>query len=164
MSRTLPRKPFALAVLAALGTVAVLTATAAHAQLGFGYQLPKDDFVWNWGRSEEGINRSFEDFNVHGNEGGFQCELTGKVGLSGRMSDADVRALEEALRTRLDFIYAVSNYMNELDRQNLIEWARLDCDKFDPQPSTEDEKAEREAKAKEKMQREIERRRAREHE
>jgi hypothetical protein len=77
------------------------------------------------------------------------------------LSPSDIRALEEQLRGRLDFIYAVSNYMNEFERQNLIEWARLSCEKFEPEPSTEEEKAARESKAKDKMQREIERRRAR---
>ena len=157
MSRSLPRRLFAPA---ALATITVLSAHAAHAQFGF-YQLPKDDFVWNWGRNSEGANTRFEDFSVSGSEAGFRCELTGKTGFSGRMSPNDIRALEEELRTRLDFIYAVSNYMNELERQNLIDWARLSCEKYEAEPSTEEEKVERESRAKEKMQREIERRRAR---
>jgi hypothetical protein len=163
MSRSLPGRPFALASLAAIAATAVLATTGAHAQFGgFGYTLPKDDFVWNWGRNREGANTAFEDFSVHGGEGGFTCELTGKVGFSGRMSRDDIRALEEELRRRMDFIYAASAYMNNLDQQNLIEWARLDCDKLEAAPSTAEEKAERESRAKEKMQKEIERRRARE--
>jgi hypothetical protein len=158
MSRSLPRRLFAPA---ALATITVLIAPAAHAQFGF-YQLPKDDFVWNWGRNSEGANTRFEDFSVSGGEAGFRCELTGKTGFSGRMSPTDIRALEEELRSRLDFIYAAANYMNELERQNLIDWARLSCEKYEAAPSTEEEKAERESRAKEKMQREIERRRARE--
>jgi hypothetical protein len=156
MSRSLPRRLFAPAALAA---ITVLTAQAANAQ--FGYQLPKDDFVWNWGRNAEGANTRFEDFSVSGGEAGFRCELTGKTGFSGRMSPSDIRALEEELRTRLDFIYAAANYMNELERQNLIDWARLSCEKYEAAPSTEEEKAERESRAKQKMQREIERRRER---
>jgi hypothetical protein len=62
----------------------------------------------------------------------------------------------------MDFIYAAATYMNDLvDVQRAISWARLECEKFEPTPSTEEEKAEREARAKEKMQKEIERRRAR---
>jgi hypothetical protein len=154
---SLPGTPFTLA---ALATIAALAESAAHAQ--FGYTLPKDDFIWNWGRNPEEIATRFEDFSVTGGEAGFRCELTGKVGFSGRLSPSDIRALEEELRTRLDFIYAAARYMNDLDRQNLIEWARLACEKPEPTPSTEEEKAEREARAKDKMQREIERRRARE--
>lgn len=157
MSRSTPRRPVALA---ALALIAGFAASIAHAQ--FGYTLPKDDFVWNWGRNPEEANTRFEDFSVSGGEAGFRCELTGKVGLSGRMSASDIRALEEALRARLDFIYAASNYMNQLERENLIDWARLACEKPEAAPSTEEDKAERESRAREKMQREIERRRARE--
>jgi hypothetical protein len=148
--------------LAGLAAITALTASAAYAQ--FGYTLPKNDFVWNWGRNPEGLNTKFEDFSIHGSEAGFQCELIGKAGLSGRFSQSDIRQLEETLRARMDFIYAVSTYMNDLDRQNLIDWARLSCDKQEAKELTEDEKAAREARAKEKMQREIDRRRAREHE
>jgi hypothetical protein len=159
-----PGRLFALALPAALAALAVLATTGVQAQFpGFGYSLPKDDFVWNWGRNPEGANTTaFTDFEVRGGEGGFQCELTGKVGFSGRLSRDDIRALEDELRRRMDFIYAAATYMSEFDRQNLIEWARLDCDKFEAEPSTAEEKAEREARAKEKMQKEIERRRARE--
>jgi len=150
-----------LAVIAALAMLGALSAASANAQ--FGYQLPKGNFVWNWGRSGEDANTRFEDFYVTGNEDGFQCELKGKVGASGRMSQNDIKALEEALRVRLDFIYAASNYMNELEQQRVIEWARLSCEKPVATPSTDEEKAEHEARAKEKMQREIDRRRARQH-
>jgi hypothetical protein len=143
-----------------VGALALLAAASAAAQLGF-YQLPNQDFVWNWGRLGEGAAQRFEDFSVTGGEAGFQCELKGSVSPSGRLSPSDVRALENELRSRMDFIYASASYMNELDAQNLIDWARLECDKFEPTPSTPEQKAEREAKAREKMQREIERRRAR---
>jgi hypothetical protein len=156
MSHSLPRRPLTFASVALFGAFA---AGAAHAQ--FGYTLPKGNFVWNWGRNPEGLNTRFEDFSVTGFEAGFQCELTGKAGLSGRLSPSDIRQIEETLRARSDFIYAASTYMNDLDRQNLIDWARLACDKPEPKESTAEEKAEHETRAKEKMQREIDRRRAR---
>jgi hypothetical protein len=135
--------------------------TLAQAQLGM-YQLPKDDFIWNWGRTGEASRTAFEDFEVRGGELGFSCVLTGGVGASGRLSPSDIRELENTLRSRMDFIYAAATYMNDLvDVQRAISWARLKCEKFEPTPSTEEEKAEREARAKEKMQKEIERRRAR---
>jgi hypothetical protein len=153
------RTGFAVGALASL-----LGFGAGPASAQFGYTLPKDDFVWNWGRGgEDAANRGFEDFDVRGGEQGFNCELTGKVGLSGRMSQNDIKALEDQLRARLDFIYAAATYMRELEQQHLIDWARLACDKYEAAPSTEEEKAEREAKAKEKMQREIDRRRERQH-
>jgi hypothetical protein len=161
MSRSTFRNTRVVAALAALAALAAWAAAPAHAQ--FGYNLPKDDFIWNWGRSAgENASTGFEDFSIRGGESGFNCELTGKVGPSGRMSTNDVRALEEELRTRMDFIYAAATYMNQLEAQNLIDWARLKCDKPEATPSTAEDKAERESRAKEKMQREIERRRARE--
>ncbi len=157
MSRAPLRRPLGAAALALL-----LGFAAGPAGAQFGYSLPKDDFVWNWGRGgEEAAQRGFEDFEVRGGEDGFNCLLTGKVGLSGRMTQNDVQALEDALRARLDFIYASATYMNELEQQHLIDWARLACDKPEATPSTEEEKAEREARAKEKMQKEIDRRRER---
>ena len=81
---------------------------------------------------------------------------------SSRYTPQDMRALESELRGRLDFIYAASNTMNQLDQQLQLDWARLSCAMPKDKESTPEEKAEREAKAKEKMQREIERRRERE--
>jgi hypothetical protein len=159
MRRSQPRRCTTLAALAGGGLLAALAALPAAAQ--FGYSLPKDDFTWNWGRGGEGVSQNFEDFNVYGTEAGFRCQLTGRVGPAGRMSASDIRALEEELRSRLDFIYAAATYMNELEAQRLIDWARLACEKPEATPSTEEEKAERESRAREKMQREIERRRAR---
>jgi hypothetical protein len=159
MRRSIRRTAPALVKLAAIA-IGGLATPAAYSQ--FGYSLPKDDFVWNWGRNREGANTAFEDISVSGNEAGFRCELTGKTGFGGRLSPSDIRALEEELRSRLDFIYAAATYMNDLEARNMIEWARLACEKYEAAPSTEEEKAERESRAKEKMQREIERRRARE--
>ncbi len=39
-----------------------------------------------------------------------------------------------ALNQRLDFIYAVSEAMNELERERDLDWAVLDCKKFEPGP------------------------------
>ena len=61
----------------------------------------------------------------------------------------------------LDFIYATSQYMNSLEYQRALDWATLDCKKYEPEPASPEEQAERENDAREKMLRELERRRAR---
>jgi hypothetical protein len=76
------------------------------------------------------------------------------------MTPTQIRQFEDALRARLDFIYATSNYMNQLDQQRELDWAKLSCAKPEATPATAQEKAKSEAKAREKMQKEIERRRA----
>ncbi len=150
-------KRFAL-VAAAAAAVAGLAASSVHAQFG-NYQLPQNDFVWNWGANPD-RQIGFEDFTVTGGEGGFHCELKGKVNPGSEMTPSQLHQLEDALRARLDFIYASSNYMNQLDQQRELDWAKLSCAKAEPTPATAQEKADREAKAREKMQREIDRRRA----
>jgi len=149
--------PRALAPITA-AAIAVLTATAAHAQFGY-YQLPKNDFTWNWGDAERKAGK-FEDFMVNGSEGGFNCELTGKLSGASRMTPSDLHTLEDQLRSRLDFIYASSSVMNQLDQSRDLDWARLQCAKPEAKPLSSQEKADKEAKAREKMQREIDRRRA----
>jgi hypothetical protein len=116
-------------------------------------------FVWNWGNVEK-TGAKFEDFTVNGGEGGFNCELKGKLWGVSRMTTTDLHTLEDQLRSRIDFIYASSNTMNELDRNGDLEWGRLACSKMQPKQLTDQEKADREAKAREKMQREVDRRRA----
>jgi hypothetical protein len=130
----------------------------AAAQLGM-YTLPKNDFVWRWGN--ENRQRPTGDFSARGGEAGFQCELVGDLGPGSQLSPIEVREFENNLSTRLDFIYAAATTMNELDFQNDLDWAVLTCARAKSTPSTEEEKAENEARAREKMQKEIERRRAR---
>jgi hypothetical protein len=148
-------KRFALIAVAA---VAALAARSAHAQFGY-YQLPQNDFVWKWGVNAD-RQFGFEDFMVTGGEGGFHCELKGKMSGGSQMTSAQLKQLEEQLRARIDFIYASSNYMNQLDQQRELDWAQLSCAKPQATPATAEEKAAKEAKAREKMQKEIERRRA----
>jgi hypothetical protein len=148
-------KRIALFAAIALGGLA---AGSAHAQFGY-YQLPQNDFVWNWGVNPD-RQIGFEDFTVTGGEGGFHCELKGKMSGGSTMTPTQIHQLQDTLRARLDFIYASSQYMNQLDQQRELDWARLSCMKPEATPATAQEKADREAKAREKMQKEIERRRA----
>jgi hypothetical protein len=149
--------PKQLALLAA-AAVAGLAASSAHAQLGY-YQLPQNDFVWNWGTNPD-KQIGFEDFDVTGGEGGFHCELKGKMSPGSTLTPTQVHQLQDALRARLDFIYATSTYMNQLDQQRELDWAKLSCAKPEPTAQSAQEKADKEAKAREKMQKEVERRRA----
>jgi hypothetical protein len=125
------------------------------------YTLPRDDFVWHWG--EVNLERRFgtADIEIHGSEAGFTCDLTARMRPSSSLSLPEIRELEMELRGRLDFIYAVSETMNNLEYARALDWATLDCEKFDPQPSDPETRAERESEAREKMMRELERRRAR---
>jgi hypothetical protein len=144
----------------ALGAALFAAAAPAPAQLGF-YQLPKDDFVWNWGNTREDVQRGFADLDLQGNEAGFRCELTARLRASGTLSQPEIRQLENDLRARLDFIYAASEAMSYLERMSSLDWGRLDCKKPGAAVTDEEESAERESRARDKMQREIERRRAR---
>lgn len=142
------------------GIVTVLTAgDIAPARAQFGYTLPQSDFVWRWGN--ENRQRGFGDLSVSGSEAGFNCDLVADFGPGSRYSVTDVNQIENELRVRLDFIYAATTLMNQLDLQNDLDWAVLTCTKPQAAPVTPEEKAENEARAREKMQREIERRRAR---
>ena len=146
--------------LAAAIAVWLSAAPETRAQLGL-YQLPKDDFQWNWGDGGLDRRRGAPDISIHGGEGGFNCELTARTRASSTLTQAEIRDLENQLRTALDFIYATSNAMNYLEQTRTLDWATLDCKRFQATPLNADEKAEREAEAREKMLRELERRRAR---
>lgn len=142
------------------GIVTVLTAGGVlPARAQFGYNLPQNDFVWRWG--DEKRQRGIGDLSVSGSEAGFNCDLVADLGPGSRYTVNEVRQLENELRTRLDFIYAATTLMNQLDLQNDLDWAVLTCMKPQAAPLTPEQKAENEARAREKMQREIERRRAR---
>jgi hypothetical protein len=142
------------------GLLGALCLGPAAAQFGL-YQLPTNDFIWRWGQSrEDGKQTGFPDLDLQGSEGGFQCHLTARLRASLSMSTSDMRQLESDLRTRLDFIYAVSQEMNYLDQMHSLDWATLDCKHPEQTPLSEEKKAERESAAREKMLRELERRRA----
>jgi hypothetical protein len=150
-----------IAPLAAALGLQLLSATSANAQLPF-YTLPKDDFIWNWGDSGfEDRRRGSADIEISGNESFFRCDLTARMRPSSSLSPTDIRAIEQDLQTKLDFIYAVSEAMNYLEFNRSLEWATLDCKKYEAGPSDPEEKANRENDAREKMLRELERRRAR---
>ena len=101
------------------------------------------------------------DIEMSGGEGQFRCELKAQMRASSTMTPTDYRNLEQQLSTRLDFIYATSEAMNTLEYQRVLDWATLDCKKYQPPERTPEEKATREQEAREKMLRELERRRER---
>ena len=148
-----------IAAAAALVAAVIGYAGAAHAQPPFGYQLPSTDFMWRWGR--ESSRQRLEDIHANGNEAGFRCELIAALSPATHYTTTEVRQIEQDLGTRMDFIYAATTLMNQLDATNQLDSATLTCARPKPTPSTEEEKAENEQRAKEKMQKEVERRRAR---
>jgi hypothetical protein len=131
------------------------------AQIPGLYSLPTTDFVWNWGDTNLERRRGAADITMHGGEAQFNCELNATMRPSSTMSTPEFRALEQQLSTRLDFIYAVSQTMNNLEYQHVLEWATLDCKKYTPEEKSAEERATREEEAREKMLRELEKRRER---
>ena len=144
-----------------LAAAAILPHLAADAQVF--YTLPKDDFVWNWGtRGGEAQQIGMADIEVRGGESFFECDLTARMRPSSARSPSQMRELEMELRQRLDFIYAVSEYMNYLEQTRELDWARLDCKRQgDDAERTPEERASRESEARAKMLRELEKRRER---
>ena len=137
-----------------------LAPVAVHAQ--FGWMLPSNNFTWTWGTADaEERSRGNPDFNVNGHDQGFECDLTAKLHPSSTMSISDVRDAEMQLRQAFEFVRTAAEYMQYLDQQRDIDWAILDCKQPEPEQVSDEEKLEREAKARERMQREVERRRAR---
>jgi hypothetical protein len=125
------------------------------------YSLPQSDFIWNWGTTDLERRRGSADIEVNGGEAQFRCELSAQMRPSSTMTETELRQLEQDLTTRLDFIYATSEAMNYLENQRVLEWAVLDCKKYQAAERTPEEKATREEEAREKMLRELERRRER---
>lgn len=147
-------------LIAAIGAQAFSVSETA-AQVPGLYSLPKSDFVWTWGDTNLERRRGAADISMNGNEAQFHCELNATMRPSSTMSTTDFRALEQQLSTRLDFIYAVSQTMNNLEYQHILDWATLDCKEYTPEEKTAEERAQREEEAREKMQRELDKRRER---
>jgi len=146
-----------------LGAIAVqvLAVSEAAAQIPGLYSLPTSDFIWNWGVTNLERRRGSADITMNGGEAQFRCVLTAQISPSSSMTPTDYRRIESELSTRLDFIYAVSEAMNTLEYQRVLEWATLDCKAQEPEERSEEESATREQEAREKMLRELERRRER---
>ena len=143
---------------AAATAAAVLFATSAIAQF---YTLPNASFKWHWG--DTNLERRFghADLEMTGGESFFDCELTARFRPTANATPSYIRAIRDSLATRLDFIYAVSETMYNLELNREIDWATLDCTRFEPEPRSPEASAERQSEAREKMLRELERRRAR---
>jgi hypothetical protein len=146
--------------MAAAAGLAPLLIAPAVAQLPL-YNLPKDDFRWNWGDANADQRRGMADIEVSGSESFFTCDFTARMRPSSPMSMTEIRDLENELRSRIDFIYAVSEKMYYLDLNRSIDWATLDCKRYEPEAASPEERAERENEARQKMLRELEKRRAR---
>jgi len=148
----------AVALVAAAAPV-LLAANVAVGQLGM-YTLPQDDFRWNWGAVGPDDRVGMADIQVSGSESVFRCDLSARTRPSSALGPTDYRQLENDLRTRLDFIFAVSEAMNYLDQTRNLDWAVLDCKRPEAQPVDAATSEKRQNDAREKMLRELERRRA----
>lgn len=145
-----------------------LGATAAGAQV-FNqpiYQLPSNDFTFNWGDLGKRTDKAFVDLRVSGIEEDFSCDLTMELAARSKLTDADMRDLAQQLSSGFTFIYDATMAMNAIDNRREIEWATLVCTKgsnaeLDPDA---DARAEREAKARERALRAQQRRRERNNE
>lgn len=147
-------------LVAAIGAQ-VFPVSEGAAQVPGLYSLPTTDFVWRWGDTNLERQTGVADIMMQGSEAQFRCELKASMRASSTMTPADYRTLEQQLATRLDFIYAVSQTMNNLEYQRVLDWATLDCKEYEPPERTAEEKATREEEAREKMLRELEKRRER---
>jgi hypothetical protein len=125
-------------------------------------QLPRGDFVWNWGRSPGMDARIRPEFNVEGTEQQFYCTVTGAFRPGSRMREfTNLREFETSLRSSLYFIQDTTDVLNGYYRANELQWATLDCKV--PERNEDEEKAqERVDRALERAQRQRERRRERE--
>jgi hypothetical protein len=157
----MPNRRLSGLIVALLATAGTLCFAPATAQFGL-YNLPNNNFIWNWGTAGESAKRrGTPDLDLDGGEAGFQCHLTARFRISADLSPTDVRQLEGDLRTRMDFIYATATTMNYYDQMRQIDWATLDCKRPEPGPVDDAKRAERESAARQKMLKELERRRAR---
>ena len=136
-------------------------AAAANAQFGLPLRLPEDDFVWMWGSLREAQRNDFEDFSVVGSEGGFRCELTGRLSPASSIAAPTIRDFERELQTSLFFIQSAATAMNQMEYSRDISWAKLDCDKYKDE-ADDATRQDREDRARERAERKREQRRARE--
>jgi hypothetical protein len=142
-----------------------LSLGTVNAQFSPFVNLPQSDFTWRWGDWENSGTRRSEDFSVSGSEGGFRCDLIGRLSPGNRMTDLQVRQMANDLSVSLYFIQAAANAMNVLDQQRDLDWAELACVK--PQPAEGDAQAQQEKvdRAREKALKDmLERRERRERE
>jgi hypothetical protein len=150
------------------GVTALLLGLLCHgnvnAQFSGLVNLPRNDFVWRWGDTEEvsGARRT-EDFAASGVEASFRCDLKGRLSPSSRMTEVDVRQLENELQGSLYFIQAAAYAMNELDLARNLDWAELNCVKPQATERDPEETQEKVDRAREKaVQEMLERRERRE--
>ena len=75
------------------------------------YQLPADDFTYNWGDLRD--KAEFTDLSTGGVEEDFRCELEMELRPGSRLGDREMNEYERQLSSRLDFIYQSVILMNQ---------------------------------------------------
>lgn len=123
------------------------------------YQLPADDFTYNWGDLRE---KGPADLETGGVEEDFRCELLMELRPGSRFGDREMAEYARQLSSQLDFIYQSVVLMNQFDLARELKWATLTCKKGAPElDQSEAARAERESKARERALRAQQRRRER---
>ncbi len=149
------------ATIVSLGLLLVGTALAQFGGVFPGMvNLPADDFVWQWGNQRDAARGRFQDFSARGGEASFRCDLTGGLSVSNSWSNREIRQFENDLNTSMTFIQSAAYAMYVLDQQRDLDWAVLDCDRYERE-ETADELQEKEDKARARAERRREQRRAR---
>jgi hypothetical protein len=140
-----------------------LCGESAYSQFGNGFvTLPRQDFTWIWGTIREGEMRRSSDLNATGSEQSFNCTLTARMSPGSHLTRTDIRNIEGGLKTSLSFIQTAAQTMYQMEQGRELNWARLECIKFEESELDAEEAQERIDKAVEKAMRERERRRNRE--
>lgn len=102
-------------------------------------QLPSNDFTWVWGNRTRAQEARSPTFNTDGTDGGFDCELQGRLTPGQMWTHTEIVRMESEIRTAQSFVEATLSYMGELNNQRALDWARLECRRFrtDDRPSSE---------------------------
>ena len=151
-------------IVAAVLLSSLLSLNTASAQLGTGLpgqmNLPRNDFTWTWGVGSS-VGEGYHDFSILGSEGGFRCELTGKLRVGSRLSRMDIMELERSIRQSMSFIQAATNAMYTLEGRGELEWATLECARPEPVAEDQEKQDRRKERSLERLRRKAERARAR---
>jgi hypothetical protein len=142
----------------------LVSLNTASAQLGTGLpgqmNLPRNDFIWTWGIGNS-VGEGYHDFSIIGSEGGFRCELMGKLRVGSRLSRMDIMELERSIRDSMSFIQAATNAMYALEGRGELEWATLECARPEPVAEDQEKQDRRKERSLERLRRKAERARAR---
>lgn len=106
-------------------------ATAQMPRVPVPIMLPDRDFTWVWGNRRRAMQGRTPDFTIFAVDFSFNCELTGRVSPQSLWARGDIDDMEIAVRSHGSFIEGSLIVMNQLESQRILDWAQLDCERFD---------------------------------